>query len=62
MSYNQAAMKKYRRSNNAMQCNLTDCEWELIEPLLPERGCRGRPRNGVSLRFFCRFLKETPLG
>ncbi|MCY4100726.1 MAG: IS5 family transposase [Rhodobacteraceae bacterium] len=45
MSYNQAAMKKYRRTNNAMQCNLTDCEWELIEPLLPDQGHMGRPRT-----------------
>ena len=45
MNINQAAWKKYRRTNNHMQCNLTESEWELIEPLLPGQGRMGRPRK-----------------
>ena len=49
MNCNKAAWKKYRRTNNYMQSNLTDREWELIAPLLPAQGCMGRPRK-TSLR------------
>ncbi len=59
MSCNQAAMKKHGRTNTAMHCNLTDCEWELIEPLLPEQGCGGRPRT-TDLRRIVDAMQHLP--
>lgn len=42
-----------------LHCNLTDCEWELIEPLLPEQGCGGRPRT-TDLRRIVDAMQHLP--
>ncbi len=45
MAWNKATRKKYKRADDYRQNNLTDAEWDVISPLLPEPCGRGRPRT-----------------
>ena len=45
MAWNKATRKKYKRADDYRQNNVTDAEWDLISPLLPEPSGRGRPRT-----------------
>ena len=49
MAWTEAARAKYRRGGERYESDLTDAEWEWIEPLLPAPSVRGRPRQ-VDLR------------
>ena len=42
MSWNKAAQKTYKRNGERFETDLTDAEWELIEPLLPLPSRMGR--------------------
>ena len=37
------ARRRYARADLLLPSDLTDAEWEILEPLLPPRGKRGRP-------------------
>lgn len=52
MSWDKAARLRYKRKDNYMQYDLTDNEWAAIEPLLPQQGRMGRPRNTFLRRVF----------
>ncbi len=45
MSWNKAAQKTYKRNGERFETDLTDAEWELIEPLLPPPSRMGRQRT-----------------
>ena len=49
MAWNETTRERYTRSSKEYESNLTDTEWSVIEPLMPARSKRGRPRK-VSLR------------
>ena len=40
-----ATRRKYSREGLRYETDLTDAEWALIKPLLPEPRARGRPRR-----------------
>lgn len=44
MSWTEITRARYRRDGQRYASDLTDAEWRLIEPLLPERCRWGRPR------------------
>ena len=37
--------KDYKRNDKRYESNVTDKEWAIIEPMLPEQGPMGRPRQ-----------------
>ena len=45
MSWNKAARETYKRNGERFETDLTDKEWELIEPLLPPPSRMGRQRT-----------------
>ena len=45
MSWSKAAQKTYKRNGERCETDLTDSEWELIEPLLPPPSRMGRQRT-----------------
>ena len=45
MSWSKAAQKTYKRKGERFETDLTDAEWELIEPLLPPPSRMGRQRT-----------------
>ena len=45
MAWNETAQEQYRRPSDRFETDLTDEEWELIEPLLPSPSRMGRPRS-----------------
>lgn len=49
MSWTEITRAQYRRDGLRYASDMTDVEWELIEPLMPARCRRGRPRT-ISLR------------
>ena len=49
MCWTEITRKQYRRDGLRYASDMTDAEWELIEPLMPARCRRGRPRE-ISLR------------
>jgi putative transposase len=49
MSWTEITREQYRRDGLRYASDTTDAEWELIEPLMPARCRRGRPRE-ISLR------------
>jgi transposase len=49
MSWTEITRQQYRRDGLHYASDMTDAEWKLIEPLMPGRCGRGRPRE-ISLR------------
>ena len=49
MSWTEITRQQYRRDGLRYASDMTDAEWNLIEPLMPGRCRRGRPRE-ISLR------------
>ena len=49
MSWTEITREQYRRDGLRYASDTTDAEWKLIEPLMPARCRRGRPRE-ISLR------------
>jgi putative transposase len=49
MSWTEITREQYRRDGLRYASDMTDAEWELIEPLMPARCRRGRPRE-IELR------------
>jgi putative transposase len=49
MSWTEITRQQYRRDGLRYASDMTDVEWKLIEPLMPGRCRRGRPRE-ISLR------------
>jgi putative transposase len=49
MSWTEITREQYRRDGLRYASDMTDAEWKLIEPLMPGRSRRGRPREN-SLR------------
>jgi len=49
MSWTEITRDQYRRDGLRYASDMTDAEWKLIEPLLPEPSRRGRPRQ-INLR------------
>jgi putative transposase len=49
MSWTEITREQYRRDGLRYASDMTDAEWKLIEPLMPGRCRRGRPRES-SLR------------
>jgi putative transposase len=49
MSWTEITREQYRRDGLRYASDMTDAEWNLIEPLMPGRCRRGRPRE-ISLR------------
>ncbi len=49
MAWTEITRAKYRRDGLRYASDVTDAEWAAIEPLLPARSGRGRPRT-TSLR------------
>ena len=45
MAWDEATRRKYKRRDDDRQNNLSDEEWEVIRPLIPEQGRLGRPRK-----------------
>ena len=45
MPWTEAAQANYRRPHSHRQNDLSDEEWALIAPLIPEQGRMGRPRS-----------------
>ena len=52
MPWNETTQPQYTRRNDCRQNDLTDEEWALIAPLLPEQGRMGRPRKTDPRRVF----------
>ena len=52
MPWTATSQPQYRRRNDCRQNDLTDEEWALIAPLLPEQGRMGRPRKTDPRRVF----------
>src|SRR6267142_403134 len=44
MSWTEITCGQYRRDGLRYASDMTDAEWKLIEPLMPARSRRGRPR------------------
>jgi putative transposase len=49
MCWTEITRKQYRRDGLRYASDMMDAEWQLIEPLMPARSRRGRPRQ-ISLR------------
>jgi putative transposase len=49
MCWTEITREQYRRDGLRYASDMTDAEWQLIEPLMPARSRRGRPRQ-ISLR------------
>jgi putative transposase len=49
MCWTETTREQYRRDGLRYASDMTDAEWKLIEPLMPLRCRRGRPRE-ISLR------------
>src|SRR5437764_6888440 len=49
MCWTEITRAQYRRDGLRYASDMTDAEWKLIEPLMPARSRRGRPRE-ISLR------------
>lgn len=47
MSWTEITRKQYRRDGLRYASDMTDAEWELIEPLMPLPSRRGRPREVI---------------
>ncbi len=45
MAWNETTQEQYKRPSDRLETDLTDEEWELIEPLLPSSSMTGRPRS-----------------
>ena len=45
MPWNRTTRKDYKRNDKCYESDVTDQEWALIEPMLPEQGPMGRPRK-----------------
>ena len=45
MAWNETTQEQYKRPSGRFETDLTDEEWELIEPLLPSPSKTGRPRS-----------------
>ena len=45
MLWTPTTQRQYRRRDDCRQNDLTDDEWALIAPLIPEQGRIGRPRK-----------------
>ena len=52
MPWDETTQPQYTRRNDCRQNDLTDEEWALIAPLLPEQGRMGRPRKTDPRRVF----------
>ena len=52
MPWKKAGRELYKRPDNHTQCDLTDAEWAVLEPLVPKRGRMGRPRATDPRRVF----------
>ena len=50
MAWNKTTRKKYKRSSDRYESDLTDEEWLVIEPLLPPPSELDRPRTVNILR------------
>ena len=49
MAWNGTARRKYKRNSDRYESDVTDSEWALVEPMLPQPSRMGRPRK-VDLR------------
>lgn len=47
MAWTEITRRQYRRDGMRYASNMTDAEWSLIEPLMPEPNAIGRPRSTV---------------
>ena len=45
MAWDEATRRKYKRRDDDRQNDLSEEEWEVIRPLIPEQGRLGRPRK-----------------
>ena len=45
MPWNRTTRKDYKRNTKRYESDVTDQEWAIIEPMLPEHGRTGRPRQ-----------------
>ena len=45
MPWNRTTRKDYKRNDKRYESDVTDQEWAIIEPMLPEQGPMGRPRR-----------------
>ena len=45
MPWNRTTRKDYKRNDKRYESDVTDQEWAIIEPMLPEQGPMGRPRQ-----------------
>ena len=45
MPWTETTHRRYKRSDDHRQNNLTDAEWAIIAPQLPKQGKMGRPRK-----------------
>ncbi len=45
MAWTEITRRQYERTGGKYASDLTDAEWALIEPLMPERKATGRPRT-----------------
>ena len=44
MAWSETTRQQYRRASDRYETDLSDSEWQLIEPLLPPPSKIGRPR------------------
>lgn len=61
MPWKKAGRELYKRPDNHTQCDLTDAEWAVLEPLVPKRGGMGRPRATDPRRVFdaVQYMPQT---
>ena len=52
MAWTEATQANYRRAHDHRQNDVSDGEWALIAPLIPEQGRMGRPRSTDLRRVF----------
>ena len=62
MAWTEATRANYRRAHDHRQNDVSDEEWALIAPLLPEQGRMGRPRSTDLRRVFDAIQYMLALG
>ena len=62
MAWSEATRGNYRRPHDHRQNDVSDAEWALIAPLIPEQGRIGRPRSTDPRRVFDTIQYMLALG
>ena len=62
MAWNRTTREQYKREAVRYESDLTDAEWELIEPLIPKQGRMGRPRERDLREVFNRVQYQLATG